>query len=184
MCRAEIHHWTQAGVGGSELVSTSHSEFKASLHFKKSNVDGEVNVQKPPVLLHEKGCRVKQTNQTSERQSTLSTAFISISISRQYSVQDFSSPWQQGKMHPSCSWKGTGYLHHAKGAAALPTHWGKLIKLGTVQDLSFYPVDNATVGKGHSGLSSALSLTHSLAGAVQELLCGWRCDWKKKEREK
>lgn len=88
------------------------------------------------------------------------------------------SPRQQGKVPPSCRWKGTGYLHHAKGEAALPTHWGKLIKLSTVKDLPFCPLYNGSVGKEGSGLSPALGLTRSLAGAVRELMCGCRCDWK------
>lgn len=74
-------------------------------------------------------------------------------------------------MLPSCRWKGTECLHHAKGAAALPTHCGKLNEVGTVKDLPFCSLYSGTAGKEGS---PALSLTHSLAGAVQELLWGCR----------
>lgn len=110
-CVSDVQGWNTSPNSGrcgwlGIKFFTSHSEFKASLHFKKSNVDGEVSGDKPPVLLPEKGCRVKPTNQTSERQSPLSTAFIFTSISRQYSVHGFLLSLAAGQGAPQLHLEG------------------------------------------------------------------------------
>lgn len=102
--------------------------------------------------------------------------FIFISISGNILFTNSSSPWQQGRVLPSCRWKGTGRLHHAKGTAALPTHGGKLVKLGTVEYLPFCRPNKGTAGKEESGRLSPVWVS---ATAWQELLCACRGDWKK-----
>lgn len=102
--------------------------------------------------------------QSEADKSNIREALVSFSSAHPANIlfTNSSSPWQQGKVLPSCRWKGTGYFHHAKGAA-LPTHCGKLNEVGTVKDLPFCSLYSGTAGKEGT---PALSLTHSLAGAA------------------